>query len=236
MGRSFFYGKIRSSLKTLLFDNDGVLVNTERLYFSANRQVLQRFDVELSLSQFADISLRQGNGVIRSLLPDCSETRIRELVADRNHVYSELLEQHRLEVPGAAELLERLKHNYRIGIVTSSRKYHFDTIHRRTALLQHVNFILTREDYLNSKPAPDPYLKALKQAKTSATICLVIEDTPRGHKAATAAGIHCLVIPNPMLTRADFPSETTFINKLDEIEQYLEEKPGPLMKQKALVR
>lgn len=216
-----------SLLDTILFDNDGVLVNTEYLYFSACRQILQQFDVDLSPSQFAEISLRQGHGVIRSLLPGFSEPSMRALVAERNRIYAELLEQHPLEVPGAAELLERLKHNYRIGIVTSSRKDHFDIIHRRTSQLQHVNFILTRHDYLNSKPAPDPYLMALQHAQVAAVNCLVIEDTPRGHKAASAAGIPCLVIPNPMLTRTDFPPETIFIDKLEDIEQYLDRKRRP---------
>jgi len=190
--------------KTLFFDNDGVLVDTEHLYFAANKLVLEQNGQNLSLTQFADISLRQGQSVIRNLLPGRSSGELDDLHRQRNLIYSELLQSEPISVSFVEEQLSVLRQKFRMAVVTSSRREHFDIIHGRLNLLKNFDFVLTREDYSASKPAPDPYLAAIRRCGESADSCLAIEDSPRGLQSALAAGLECIVIPNRLLDGSDF--------------------------------
>jgi len=204
-------------MKTLFFDNDGVLVDTEQLFFAANRLILEQHGRQLSLAQFADISLRQGQSVIRSLLPDRTSDELNELHRQRDRHYSVLLQNESIRVPGVEEQLRTLRQRFRMAIVTSSRREHFDIIHGRLNLLSNFDFVLTREDYAASKPAPDPYLAALRRSGESPDNCLAIEDSPRGLQSALAAGLDCIVIPNRLLEGADFESPCRRIDTFGEL-------------------
>lgn len=191
-------------MPTLFFDNDGVLVDTEHLYFVADQQVLTTVGHPLTPQQFADISLCRGLSVIRTLLPEQSEDDLAELHARRDALYTELLKTEPISVPGIEEQLAILRQTCRMAIVTSCRNEHFAVIHDRLNLLHYFDFVLTREDYQLSKPAPEPYLAALRRCGNNPADCLAIEDSPRGQQAALAAGLDCMIIPNRFLTATDF--------------------------------
>jgi HAD superfamily hydrolase (TIGR01509 family) len=191
--------------EAILFDNDGVLVDTEGLYFRANREVLASVGVELDEVAYAELFLREGLGAwhlaeARGLSPDDIEA----LRAARDRRYFELVESSEIGIPGVAELLPRLAARYRLAIVTSSEPVPFARTHARTGLLAHFELCLTREDYVRSKPDPEPYFLAVARLGLSAGRCLVIEDSERGLRAAKAAGLCCWVVPSRLTAGSDF--------------------------------
>jgi len=208
-------------IKTLFFDNDGVLVDTEHLYFAANQLILEQNGQSISQTQFADISLRQGQSVIRSLLPGRSSDELNDLHRQRDQLYSELLQSEPISVPCVEEQLSMLRQSFRMAIVTSSRREHFEIIHGRLNLLKNFDFVLTREDYSAGKPAPDPYLAAIRRSGESPDNCLAIEDTPRGLRSALAAGLECIVIPNRLLDGTDFDLPCCRISSFGELLPFL---------------
>jgi HAD superfamily hydrolase (TIGR01509 family) len=123
---------------------------------------------------------------------------IDRLHEERNRRYTELLEGGVRIMEGVEETLAELRGKVVMGIVTSSRREHFEAMHQKTGLLPRFDFILTREDFSLSKPDPEPYLKALEKCGYGPDECLVIEDSPRGLASARAAGIRCLVVPNDL--------------------------------------
>lgn len=205
-------------IKAIFWDNDGVLVDTEHLYFEASRDALRQVDIELSIEQFAHISL----GLGKSSLCLASEQGVsdRTLETLRQHInqrYAELLQNGAAPMAGASETLEALHGKVAMAIVTSSRREHFDLIHQNNGLLGFFDFILTREDYQYSKPNPEPYLKALKISGLQAEECLVIEDTRRGFEAARQAGLRCVVLPNRLTPDNEFNGAFQVIRKLQEV-------------------
>jgi HAD superfamily hydrolase (TIGR01509 family) len=192
-------------IKAVLWDNDGVLVDTEELYFKASREVLSEIGVNLTTELFIQISLKQGRSTFdlasaRGVKPDV----IDRMVADRNRRYSELLRQGVRVLDGVEEALERLQGSVLMGIVTSSRKVHFDIIHANTGLLSFFDFVLTREDYQKSKPDPEPFLTAVNQNRLRPEESIIIEDSARGLAAAKTAGIRCIVVPNRLTSSDNF--------------------------------
>lgn len=146
----------------ILFDNDGVLVDTEALYFRANREALATVGVALDEPTYVQYFLREGLGAwhlaeARGITPE----GIAALRAERDRRYFQLVEEAEIVIPGVSELLPRLAARFRMAIVTSSEPGPFARTHARTGLLPHFELVLTRVDYTNAKPDPEPYLAAV---------------------------------------------------------------------------
>jgi HAD superfamily hydrolase (TIGR01509 family) len=194
-------------IEGILWDNDGVLVDTERLFYQSNRELFLSFGVDLSELDFFNWYLADNCGAWHLLAHlGMGEERIAELREGRNRRYSELLLGAAVEpIAGVGELLSALARRVPMGVVTSSMSSHFDLIHSRLDLLRHFRFVLTAEHYTNSKPSPEPYLMGLKRLGLAADRCVVVEDSPRGLQAATGAGIRCIVLRNELTRHYDFP-------------------------------
>lgn len=206
----------------LFWDNDGVLVATEELYYRACAEALARVGVDLDLPTFQAISLQRGESVFQlAAAAGQDEVSLAPLRCWRDARYSELLAQGVSLLPGVRQTLARLHGRVRMAIVTSCRREHFAVMHRDSGLLGYFDFVLVREDYRQSKPDPEPYLLALARSGAEPERCLVVEDSPRGAQAAARAGLDCVVIPGAMNAGGDFRSVRWRIEHLSEIEGLL---------------
>ena len=203
--------------KYILFDHDGVLVETEQWYYLANKRALASFGIDLPQDAYlADMA----NGVsawdgARNL--GISQTEIdrgREL---RNRYYQEYLITEDIEIEGVLETLDVLAEEYRMAIITTSKPPDFALIHKKRSILDHMEFHLTREDYEQAKPHPEPYLKGLKRFGATAAETVVVEDSARGLKSALAAGIDCIVVANEFTASHDLSKATARIATFREL-------------------
>jgi len=204
--------------KALLWDNDGVLVDTEHLYFEATRATLARWDIAFTEEQYQELFLRQGTGtryfVAQHGWSDEDFARFR---GERGAAYSALLREGVRLIDGVADVLAGVHGRYIMGIVTSSQQEHFDLIHASSGLLQYFQFVLAAGDYANLKPHPEPYLKGLARTGVAPQDCLVIEDSERGLAAATAAGLRCVIVPSRLTAGAEFRGAHRVLRDIREL-------------------
>jgi len=203
---------------TVLWDNDGVLVDTERLFFRSTSEVLAQVGVSFTKKDFIEISLRQGQSAF-SLAEEKGLTaaQIEDLREKRNQLYSKYLRMTPCVIDGVEDVLKELYGRVSMAVVTSSRRDHFDIIHAHSGLLQYFDFFLTLEDYPRSKPAPDPYLTALKRHQIRPEDCVVVEDSERGLASALAAGLRCLVIPNEMASGSAYRGALKILDRISDV-------------------
>ena len=208
----------------LLWDNDGVLVDTERIYFEVNRDFLRTYGLELSAKDYLEWFLCSSRGAWHLLQErGATLTEIESCRQQRNSLYTaRLLSEPDLAVPGVEAILSKLSPRVSMGVVTSSRREHFDAIHRRLTLMRHFKFALTIETYQHSKPSPDPYLLGLRHLNVPAHECLAIEDSPRGLQAAIAAGIRCLVLRTALTRQHPFIGALRVVDNMDELSDVIE--------------
>ncbi len=203
--------------KYLLFDNDGVLVETEPYYYEANVKALAEFGLDLSFDAYMEIMARGGNAwEVASKVGITKE----EIDAKRKHrdiYYREFISTHDIEIQGVVDVLKELSKKYQMGIVTTSRRVDFDLIHHSEHITQYMDFTLCVEEYTRSKPHPDPYLAGMKKFGASKEECLVIEDSERGLTAAFNAGIECAVVANEFTATHDFSNATYKLKDLKEL-------------------
>jgi HAD superfamily hydrolase (TIGR01509 family) len=182
-------------LKAVFWDNDGVLVDTEELYFESTRAVLARAGFALTAERYVDLSLRRGRSAFELVRDALDAQAIQELRSARNALYAERLAAGVPVLDGVEAVLAALHGRVSMGVVTSSNPEHFELIHRSTGLLRYFDFVLTNRDYERSKPDPAPYLAALARSGLGPDECIAIEDSERGLAAARAAGLRCVVAP-----------------------------------------
>lgn len=211
-------------LSAILWDNDGVLVDTERFYYQANRDYLRGHGIELSEAQFFEWFLADNCGAWHLLeAGGASPEQIALWRRERNALHLELIHAaSELVTPGIEPLLASLAGRVEMGIVTSATQASFDAIHARHDLLRHFRFALTAETYERSKPAPDPYLLGVDRIGRPADECLVIEDSPRGLAAARAAGLRCIVLRSPLTHGHDFAGAGRVVDSVAELGEAIE--------------
>jgi HAD superfamily hydrolase (TIGR01509 family) len=209
---------MQGEIDAILFDNDGVLVDTEPLFLQATQELLASVSIEIGVDQYRDISLRQGRSVL-DLMADrgASPAEVEALRVRRNARYAELIERGVSVFPGVPDVLERLHGELSLAIVTSSYRHHFELTHRQTGFLRYFEFCLANGDYVQHKPHPEPYLTAAARLRVDPARCLVIEDSERGLQAAAAAGMRCIVVPTELTAASDFSAAERVIQNLVEL-------------------
>jgi HAD superfamily hydrolase (TIGR01509 family) len=195
-----------SSVKAILWDNDGVLVDTEKLYYQANVEVLAGIGFELTREMYRDLFLIEAIGAWHLVAAQFAynETQIQEIREKRNARHIELLENEDLEVPGMSRTLRHLSNRYCMGVVTSSEKDSFEAIHSKANIMRYFDFTVVQGDYTHIKPDPEPYLVGIKKSGYSAEECIAIEDSERGLIAAKAAGLRCWIMASDLTEGSDF--------------------------------
>ena len=211
-------GEMPSEIKAIFWDNDGVLVDTEHLYFQATRQILASAGIRLTREKYIELFLVQGKGAWHLAeergIPPADIDHLRN---KRNALYSELLAGPPRLTADIARILDALHGRYVMGVVTSSRKDHFDLIHRATGLLKYFDFILTASDFSHVKPHPEPYLRAVDKSGIGREACVAIEDSERGLASAKGAGISCIVVPTALTRGGNFDGAHRVLENIGEI-------------------
>jgi HAD superfamily hydrolase (TIGR01509 family) len=201
----------------ILWDHDGVLVDTERWFFVATRDVLQRLGVELSQETYLEYMTRgqscwdlcRGKG-----MSDEEISRYRGL---RDSAYQEHLRTQEIEVDGVADVLSTLSSSFEMAVVTTARREDFQLIHQSRSLLGFFQFVLTIEDYRRAKPHPDPYLAGLERLGARPDQTVAIEDSARGLRSTLEAGLDCIVVRSPFTASQDFSGAWRVVDSIKEV-------------------
>lgn len=210
-------------IKAIFWDNDGVLVNTEELYFKANRQILSTIGIKLTKEKFIEFFLIQGRGAWHlAEEKGFSKNEIEILRQKRNELYTDLLHKGNLLIDGVSDVLKLLHGKYKMGLVTSCRRNHLEVIHKNTGLLKYFDFIITSDECKITKPDPAPYLLAVQTSGFKKEECIAIEDSERGLLAAAAAGLKCIVIPTELTKNCKFENAYKMLKGIHEILKILE--------------
>ena len=207
--------------KYILFDHDGVLVDTESWYYKAGERALADIGLTLDKDQYLR-DMSQGLGTwAQARSAGIDEQTISAQREVRDRYYQEYLRTEAIEIEGVVDTLAELSKYVRMAIVTTAKREDFDIIHEKRQIRQFMDFVLVREDYKLSKPNPEPYLTGLKRLAAAKEDTLVVEDSSRGLNSAVAAGIDCAIVHNDFTKTHDFSQATHRIETLSELKDII---------------
>src|SRR5215510_10647117 len=201
----------------VIFDLDGVLIDSEGLYYRAYSDVLRPYGVTVSREEYEDHWIAQGNGpeyiVAKHNLP-ISPDEMRQL---RSPIYLHLLETEVMLMPYVQETVRHLAEQCALTVATNSNREHLDSVLRKFGLAQFFPVTVARQDYQKAKPEPDAFITAAQKLGLAPAQCVVIEDTYKGVCAAVSAGIACIAVPNDYTRRNDFSQASLVLPSLREL-------------------
>ena len=203
--------------KHILFDNDGVLVETEKWYFRANVEILKSMHIILDEQRYKEIMINGQSAFLLAEELGYTSTKIEEARDKRNELYQHYIRTENIAIEGVQDVLSTLAQDYTMGIVTSSRRVDFELIHASGGITDHMQFVLCSGEYARSKPHPDPYLKGLELLGGSKEEAFVVEDSQRGLRSAVNAGIDCVIVENEFTLSHDFSDASHHIKSLEEL-------------------
>lgn len=203
--------------KYILFDHDGVLVDTELWYYRSAERALAEIGFSLDKDQYLQ-DMAQGLGSwAQARLAGIDEHIIDKARKARDEYYQHYLKTEAIEIEGVVDVLSELSTLVRMAIVTTSKRADFDLIHKERHIRRFMDFVLSQEDYQFSKPHPEPYLTGMARFGATAKETLVVEDSARGLHSAFAAGIDCAIVHNEFTQTNDFSQASFRIQKLSEL-------------------
>lgn len=209
---------IGSKTQIILFDHDGTLIDSEAVHFTLWRAILKGYKVTLSPEFYNEVMA--GIPVKQNAVDLVTHFKLQvkpDALAEQKHasVRDYLAERAFPLMPYAKETIVAC-HNagYTLGIVTGGASASVARTLDTYGLGAYVSVVVAVEDVENSKPAPDCYLKAMRQLHVKAAQCVAVEDTAHGLQAAVAAGIATVVVPTAQSAKHDFSHATSHYNSL----------------------
>ena len=219
-------------IRAVLFDMDGLIVDSEPIQFLAFRAFLREHGHELPESAMSDFVGYHEIENMRDLqekhnLPGLIE----DLVTRRRALYLELVKTEPLPVfPGFWELTaEARRRGLQQAVVSSSTREQVEVPLRRvfenhsdtTDPYQHFDAIVTGDDVRASKPDPEPYLLAAQRLGLDPRECVAFEDTPPGVASAAGAGVTVYAVPNEYTRHLEFPGARAVLATLHQARGHL---------------
>lgn len=192
-------------IKAIIFDFDGLIVDTESVWYEAYRDVLLEYELELSLEKFSEV-IGTHDTVLYSYIQEnlkkpVENEQIEKLALELFHkkMVQPVLREHVEEY-----LLAAKKSGLKIGLASSSSRKWVEGYLKRLNIFQYFDVIKTRDDVSNVKPDPELYNKAIDALGIQSSEAIAFEDSLNGLKAARKAGLKCVIVPNSVTANLPF--------------------------------
>jgi HAD superfamily hydrolase (TIGR01509 family) len=206
-------GAGKRAVDAVVFDLDGVLIQTEEIWDEVRETYVRdrggRYDDAAQRAMMGMSSLEWSRFISEDLGVGLPPERISAEVVDRMQArYRERLPL----IDGATEAVERLAAVWPLGVASSSNRPLIDAVLEASGLARHFRATVSSEEVERGKPAPDVYLEAARRLGVEPDRCAAVEDSHSGIRSAAAAGMRVIAIPN-----ATYPPDDEALAEADVV-------------------
>lgn len=183
-------------LKAVIFDLDGVIINSEPIYYEANQQLFNQLSINVSEEEYQRFIGKTGKDVWSYLKSKHNiDIPLGELILMENEYFIRLLRSRSDIQPmrGIVKFINSLlRDGISIAVASSSVRMSIDAVLKRFGLDRLFNTVVSGEDVLNGKPSPDIFVITAERLGVKSSECIVIEDSYNGVKASNTAKMFCI--------------------------------------------
>ena len=211
-------------IKGVLFDMDGVLVDSERFIAAAAIKMFSELGVNVRPEDFHPFVGTGENRYIGGVAEKYGLTVDLPKVKARTYqIFGEIARNNLFPLPGAKDFIKRCREKgLRLALATSADRVKMIINLEETGLVPETfNAIITGEDVLHKKPAPDIYIKAAEALGLDPSECLVVEDAVSGVRSGKNAGCKCLAVTTSFRAEDLYEADWVFANLAEVNEEVL---------------
>lgn len=212
------------SIKAVLFDMDGLMVDNELLHLQAFNNVFRKYNKYLSEDENNKwyIGVSDEDAAIDMVERFHLPLSAKELALAKRESYKQLQKGQMFPLSGLIELLKNLhRYGYKTAIASGSTVEEIKKVIEKLDIMQLIGNYCSSEEVKQGKPAPDVYLLAAKKLGVEPSECLVLEDASKGVEAAKAAGMTCFAVTSQYTKGQDFSLADKILNNLSEVFQLI---------------
>ena len=192
-------------MRGIIFDMDGLMIDSEKVYWAVGRQIAREFGKEVSDQTLGKMMGRSPLESVTIYARDLGLTQTpQELLEMREARVRQVLEQGVDPMPGLLEVLAELRPRYRLAIATSAPMYLVQIVVRVLDIQRFFDAVQTSDDVVRGKPEPEIYLKAIARLGLQPSDCVVLEDSSNGALAGKRAGAYVIAVPSQYTRDQDF--------------------------------
>jgi len=210
-------GLLRDRYRAVVFDMDGLLLDTEVLWQRAEAELFRRHGAEYTIADALAVMGTSFDVTARYFAERLGEPAERgaQLVDELRVLMLAELRREVAARPGAVELVERLRNRVPLALASNSSRNLVDAALLTASLTDAFDAIVTADDVQHPKPAPDLYLLACERLGVKPGEALALEDAAPGIAAAKAAGLTCFAVPQ--FAETDASAADRIIDSLEEL-------------------
>lgn len=215
----------------VIWDLDGVLVDTAAYHFSSWRDTLSKRGVSFSQEEFRQTFGMRNAEIIKKIFGDSiSSEDMQAIAVEKEMAFRSQITGGLKALPGVMKLLKELKdNNYKMALATSAPMENVKAILEALGISEYFDAIISDEDVKNGKPDPEVFIKAAVRMGVKVLNCLVFEDSIAGIQAAKGAGMNCIAVsithPAEKLSQADLVVSSLEEVDTKRIQEILKSKP-----------
>jgi HAD superfamily hydrolase (TIGR01509 family) len=218
-------------IKALIFDFDGLILDTESTFFQAWQEIFQSYGLSLSMQEWAGFIGHSAdpeepyvileNHLKKSI--DRESIRAKRILREKELLVSQKA------LPGVEPLIHEAKcSDLKVAIASSSDRYWITKYLTQLDLIHYIDVLKCAEDVMHTKPKPDLYNSVLEALGITPDEAIALEDSIHGVKAAKTAGIFCVAVPNRItkyvhIEQADIVLDSLLGISLKDLQAMVEE-------------
>ncbi|HOM03224.1 MAG TPA: HAD family phosphatase [Acetivibrio sp.] len=195
--------------KAVVFDMDGLMIDTERLYFEVERVIARDFGKEVKDETLWKMMGRKPIEAITVFAEDLGlDISPEELLGIRDNLFVKKLVNEVEAMPGLSDILNSLKGKLKMGIATGSPSKFLKIVLDKLNIGGYFDIFVTSDEVQKGKPDPEVYNIAAMRLQVLPSECIVLEDSSNGALAAVKAGCYTIAVPSVYTDKQDF----SFVN------------------------
>ncbi|MFI5323222.1 MAG: HAD family hydrolase [Thermodesulfobacteriota bacterium] len=206
-------------IKAVIFDMDGVMIESEPLWEKTERILLARRNIDYS-PEYRDLIVGLNQNDSGKLLRETFSLKesVDEIISERVDILTEIYKEELEVLPVLTPLLKDLRlREYLLAVASSSPLRVINFVLGMFSLHQYFDAVVSGECTENGKPHPDIYLHTAERLGVKPSESVAIEDSINGVRSAKSAGMYCIAIPDKRLSREEFERADLILERMEEL-------------------
>jgi HAD superfamily hydrolase (TIGR01509 family) len=212
------------SIKAIVFDMDGLMIDSERLYFQTQHDIASRYGKKVTDQLLWRMMGRKPIESVKIFIRDLNIRESAEAVLElRNEMMRKKLKTELAVMPGLNEIIRFFSSKINLGIATGASKEFLDIVVDKLGIRNHFLVLQASDEIINGKPDPEIYLTACQKLGVFPPDCVVLEDSENGVWAGKNAGCYVIAVPSEYTRAQDFSPADIIVNNLIEAKEHIDD-------------